>query len=569
MIVLPDAAHPLFYITGCMKRRLPFQVKLFLSLVLFSCLLLALQGAILFHFIDRQLHHDLGQRARVQASEIALMPGLAEKVASRDIAAIARLIQPLREQSDASYIVIGDAREQHLYHSESPERLNLPLIGGDNAEVLQGKTIISVRKGGIGVSLRSKAPIFDARHQVIGIVSVGYLTSYIANINVSLLWQASLYGLALLVLLFIFSWAFSRNLKKQMFWLEPKDIALLVLQQKALLEAMYEGVFAVNAEKQLILINRAARELLEIDRSESELLGKPLHEVMQIHPAFLSQSGGQASEGRHDQITVLNQRQVIVNRVAIDLEPGVPGGWVCSFRDKNDINTLSSQLSQVKRYADNLRIMRHEQLNWTATLVGLLQMQRYDDAMRYIQAQSAGAQQVLDFVSARFTSPALCGLLLGKYVSAREKGVELKFDPACQLMRIPATISETALMSVVGNVLDNAVDATLKVKKPAPPVELYISDRNQELLIEVADQGCGVDEQLKPHLFEQGVTSKPSSGDDPLGSEHGIGLYLAAGYVHQAGGSIEINDNAPQGTIFTIFIPFPPAVSTGLSHEQR
>ncbi|PLR24185.1 histidine kinase [Pantoea endophytica] len=546
-----------------MKRRLSFQVKLFLSLVLFSCLLLALLGTILFHFIDRQLHHDLGQRARVQASEIALMPGLAEKVARRDIAGIAALIQPLRNQSDASYIVIGDTQEHHLYHSESPERLNLPMIGGDNAEVLQGKTIISVRKGGIGVSLRSKAPILNAQHQVIGIVSVGYLTSYIANINVSLLWQASLYGVALLLLLFIFSWMFSRNLKKQMFWLEPKDIALLVLQQKALLEAMYEGVFAVNAERQLILINRAARELLDIQQSESELLGKPLDAVLQIPAAFLRQHEVKT----HDHVTVLNQRQVIVNRVAIELEPGEPGGWVCSFRDKNDINTLSSQLSQVKRYADNLRIMRHEQLNWTATLVGLLQMQRYDDAMRYIHAQSAGAQQVLDFVSARFTSPALCGLLLGKYVSAREKGVELKFDPACQLSRIPAALSETALMSVIGNLLDNAVDATLNVTTPAAPIELYISGRNQELLIEVADQGCGIDDSIKPHLFEQGVTSKPSSNDDMFGTEHGIGLYLAAGYVQQAGGSIEISDNSPQGTIFSVFIPFQPAALTGLSHE--
>lgn len=546
-----------------MKRRLSFQVKLFLSLVLFSCLLLALLGTILFHFIDRQLHHDLGQRARVQASEIALMPGLAEKVARRDIAGIAALIQPLRNQSDASYIVIGDTQEHHLYHSESPERLNLPMIGGDNAEVLQGKTIISVRKGGIGVSLRSKAPILNAQHQVIGIVSVGYLTSYIANINVSLLWQASLYGVALLLLLFIFSWMFSRNLKKQMFWLEPKDIALLVLQQKALLEAMYEGVFAVNAERQLILINRAARELLDIQQSESELLGKPLDAVLQIPPAFLRQHEVKT----HDHVTVLNQRQVIVNRVAIELEPGEPGGWVCSFRDKNDINTLSSQLSQVKRYADNLRIMRHEQLNWTATLVGLLQMQRYDDAMRYIHAQSAGAQQVLDFVSARFTSPALCGLLLGKYVSAREKGVELKFDPACQLSRIPAALSETALMSVIGNLLDNAVDATLNATTPAAPIELYISGRNQELLIEVADQGCGIDDSIKPHLFEQGVTSKPSSNDDMFGAEHGIGLYLAAGYVQQAGGSIEISDNSPQGTIFSVFIPFQPAALTGFSHE--
>lgn len=539
-----------------MKRRLPFQVKLFLSLVLFSCLLLALLGVMLFHFMDRQIQHDLGQRARVQASEIALIPGLAEMVATRDMAAIARLIQPLRKQSDASYIVIGDAREQHLYHSESPERINLPMIGGDNAEVLQGKTIISMRKGGIGVSLRSKAPIFNAKNQVIGIVSVGYLTSYIANINANRLWQAGLYGLLLLILLFIFSWIFTRNVKKQMFWLEPKDIALLVLQQKALLEAMYEGVFAVNAQRQLILINRAARELLDIHQPENELLGKPLEEILQTPPTFFNQHGVTENNSHHDQITVLNQRQVIVNRVPIELEPGAESGWVFSFRDKNDMNTLSSQLSQVKRYADNLRIMRHEQLNWTAILAGLLQMQRYDDAMRYIQAQSEGAQNVLDFVSSHFTSPALCGLLLGKYVSAREKGIELKFDPACQLTRIPATMSETELMSVIGNLLDNAVDATLKAPTHSAPVELYISDRTQELVIEVADQGCGVNDELKPHLFEQGVTTKPSSIHEMAGSEHGIGLYLVASYVHQAHGSIEITDNTPQGTIFSVFIPF-------------
>lgn len=545
-----------------MKQRLPFQVKLFLSLVFFSCLLLALLGAILFHFIDRQLHHDLGQRARVQASEIALMPGLAENVAARDIPGIARLIQPLRNESDASYIVIGDTREQHLYHSESPERLNLPMIGGDNAEVLKGKTIISVRKGGIGVSLRSKAPIFNAQHQVIGIVSVGYLTSYIANINARILWQAGLYGAGLLLLLFLFSWVFTRNLKKQMFRLEPKDIAQLVLQQKALLEAMYEGIFAVNDEKRLILINRAARELLDIHQSEKALIGKPLEEVLHTPPGFFSQRYASVSSGSHDQIAVLNHREVIVNRVAIEVEPGVESGWVYSFRDKNDINTLSSQLSQIKRYADNLRIMRHEQLNWTATLVGLLQMKRYDDAIRYIQAQSDGAQRVLDFVSARFTSPALCGLLLGKYVSAREKGVELLFDPACQLSKMPLAINETELMSVIGNLLDNAVDATLKAPAPAP-VELYISDRNQELLIEIADRGCGVEDAMKPHIFRQGFTSKPDAGDEITGSEHGIGLFLVAGYVDKAGGSIEIVDNAPQGTIFTVFIPFQPSVRQG------
>src|SRR5471032_849782 len=548
-----------------MRLRFTFQIKLFLSLVAFSCVLLAVLGLLLFRTVDEQLHKDLGSRAKVQASQIALMPTLAALVEAEDSAGVAKLIAPLRAKSDASYIVIGDVNADHLYHSQLPDRIGKPLVGGDNAEVLQGKTIISVRQGGIGISLRSKAPIVDAQNKVIGIVSVGYLISYIDDVTVRLLAQTALSGFLLLALLFLFSWLFSKNLKKQMFWLEPKEIALLVRQQKALLEAIYEGVIAIDNQQRILSINHAARELLDIHQPEDVLIGQHVHDIIHTGAEFFA--GDHDTPNSHDAVTRFNQRQVIVNRVRIEVGPASETGWVVSFRDKNDINTLSSQLSQVKRYADNLRIMRHEQLNWTATLAGLLHMKRYDDAVDYIQAQSEGAQAVLDFVSARFTSPALCGLLLGKYVSAREKGVELAFDPACQLLRIPPAISETELMSVIGNLLDNAVDATLKAETAPAPVELYISDRNHELLIEVADRGGGVDDALKPHLFEQGVTSKPQSGDDMTGAEHGIGLYLVASYVRQAGGSIEISDNTPQGTIFSVFIPYPAEALTGKKYE--
>lgn len=115
------------------------------------------------------------------------------------------------------------------------------MIGGDNKEVLEGKSIISIRKGGIGVSLRSKAPIVDENNHVIGIVSVGYLKSHIDNLNARTLTQIIGSIVLLLIALFVFSWLLSKNLKRQMFWLEPKEIALLVRQQKALLEAIYEG----------------------------------------------------------------------------------------------------------------------------------------------------------------------------------------------------------------------------------------------------------------------------------------------------------------------------------------
>lgn len=85
------------------------------------------------------------------------------------------------------------------------------MIGGDNKEVLEGKSIISIRKGGIGVSLRSKAPIVDENNHVIGIVSVGYLKSHIDNLNARTLTQIIGSIVLLLIALFVFSWLLSKT----------------------------------------------------------------------------------------------------------------------------------------------------------------------------------------------------------------------------------------------------------------------------------------------------------------------------------------------------------------------
>ena len=223
-------------------------------------------------------------------------------------------------------------------------------------------------------------------------------------------------------------------------------------------------------------------------------------------------------------------------------------GWVITFRDRNEINALTAQLSQVMRYVDNLRIMRHEQLNRMTTLSGLLHMGHYDEAIRYIQAQSEHAQELLDFISSHFHSPTLCGLLLGKATRAREKGVALSFDPACRIDRPLPSLMESELISIIGNLLDNAIEATQRAELPHEPVEVLIQLNARELIIEVADRGVGIRPDIRERIFERGVTTK-TRGD------HGIGLYLIEHYVTQAGGTIEVADNAPRGTIFTLFIP--------------
>ncbi|EMQ0022055.1 sensor histidine kinase [Enterobacter hormaechei] len=524
--------------------KVSFQIKLFISLVAFFSVLFALLGGYYYVDVGRQLYQEMSARAKIQAEEIALIPTLRKEVEQKDILGIHDFMQKIAARSDASFIVIGDNKGLHLFHSVFADRVGKTLVGGDNDEVLHGKSTITIRKGGLGISLRSKAPIFNDAGQVVGIVSVGYLTSYLDTITVSKVVNI-LIAAVLLIALFIFSWFFTRSIKKQIFSLEPREIGLLVRQQKAMMESIYEGVIAIDDDLRIEVINQAARKLLGLRQPARELRGQLISQVIAPVPFFNAQT--MLAKDTHDEICRFNDLTVIASRVRIMLEDALQG-WVITFRDRNEIDSLSAQLSQVKRYVDNLRIMRHEQLNRMTTLSGLLHMGRYDEAIRYIQAQSEHAQELLDFISSRFSSPTLCGLLLGKAARAREKGVELSFDPACRVDKPFLPLLESELISIIGNLLDNAIEATQRAPLPHAPVDVLIKLNEQELIIEVADQGVGITPEIRDRIFERGITTK-TRGD------HGIGLYLIESYVTQAGGAIEVADNTPRGAIFSLFIP--------------
>ncbi|MFU0932065.1 ATP-binding protein [Kluyvera cryocrescens] len=525
--------------------KVSFQIKLFISLVVFFSMLFALLGSYYYIDVGKQLYQEMSGRAKIQAEEIAIIPSLRKQVADKNIPAIHDFMQKLAARSDASFIVIGDNKGLHLYHSVFDDRVGKTLVGGDNAEVLQGKSTTTIRQGGLGISLRSKAPIFNDHGQVVGIVSVGYLTSYLDTITVSKVVNILIAAVLLPIALFIFSWFFTRSIKKQIFSLEPREIGLLVRQQKAMMESIYEGVIAIDDNLRIEVINQAARTLLGLSLPARELRGQLIDEVIAPVPFFSRET--MLRQDNHDEICRFNDLTVIASRVRIMLEDSLQG-WVITFRDRNEIDSLSAQLSQVKRYADNLRIMRHEQLNRMTTLSGLLHMGRYDEAIRYIQAQSEHAQELLDFISSRFSSPTLCGLLLGKAARAREKGVALRFDPGCSMKEPFTPLAESEVISIIGNLLDNAIEATQRAPLPHEPVEVLILLNERELIIEVADQGIGINAEIRERIFERGVTTK-TQGD------HGIGLYLIESYVTQAGGLIEVADNTPHGTIFSLFIP--------------
>jgi len=529
-------------ITHWFARR-SFQNRIFLLILFTSTTVMLAMSWYLTDITEERLHYQVGQRALIQAMQISAMPELVEAVQKRDLARIKALIDPMRSFSDATYITVGDASGQRLYHV-NPDEIGKSMEGGDSDEALiNAKSYVSVRKGSLGSSLRGKSPIQDATGKVIGIVSVGYTIEQLEN-WLSLQISSLLIPMAIMLLLLLYcARRFSLHIKKQMLNMEPQQLSQLLIQQSVLFESVFEGLIAIDSGYKITAINQTARRLLNLSQPETTLIGKGINNVISQETFFYD--APQAN--KKDEIVTFNQIKVIASRMAVILN-NEPQGWVISFRSKDDINTLSLQLSQVQQYADNLRAVQHEHRNLISTIAGLLFLKRYDHALDLIQQQSESHQKVIDFIARNFQDNHLAGLLIGKYYRAKELGLELVFDPACFVDRLPTALSHNEWISIVGNLLDNAYNASLRQPQGSRQIECLINSDGHEVIIEIADQGCGIDETLRDRIFERGVTSSASK-------DHGIGLWLVRSYVEQAGGSIVVENNIPFGTIITLYIP--------------
>ncbi len=186
-------------------------------------------------------------------------------------------------------------------------------------------------------------------------------------------------------------------------------------------------------------------------------------------------------------------------------------GWVISFRLRNELSILTSQLTQIRQHTDNLRVLSHEHANRLSTVGGLIQIGAYDEAVKAIRSETETHQQLIDFISQTFRSKVIAGLLLGKFSRAKELGLTLEFDPCSLLQGEPVNISADELAAVVGNLLDNAFEATLNNPNSAKEISILLTDASDELVIEVADNGTGIPDNIVDSLFAKGVSSKKNN----------------------------------------------------------
>jgi two-component system CitB family sensor kinase len=116
----------------------------------------------------------------------------------------------------------------------------------------------------------------------------------------------------------------------------------------------------------------------------------------------------------------------------------------------------------------------------------------------------------------------------------------------------------TPVLTVTGNLIDNAIEATAQATGPRW-VELTVVSAGTDLLIRVRDSGPGVPEDMRERIFTDGFTSKSS----PTGARRGLGLALVRQITERRGGMVSVGRDG--GAVFTAVLPgcLDPAASAG------
>ncbi|MCL6478482.1 MAG: sensor histidine kinase [Peptococcaceae bacterium] len=525
------------------KQNIKLSTKIFI--LSFCSVLLATfaGGAVMVIKIAQIMEDEMGKRCLAIARTMAQMPLIQENTEKDDgWSKIQPVAEKTRVATGTEYIVVVNMKGIRYSHPVA-DRIGKPFSGEDLIPALTDKEYVSMAEGVLGPSVRAFVPVkTDEGNRQVGVVVVGVLTPTFISIYKSIRFE--IYAVLLLcsAVGFIGSILLAKSIKRAMFSMEPAEIARLLEERTAILQALGEGIIAIDIDYRITVANEAAKRILGIG---DEALGQKITDLIKDSPLPRVLERG---EPEYNQERVINNTVIISNRVPVRVN-GQLVGAVATFRDRTEVYRLAEELTGVKAFVEALRVQNHEHLNRLHTIAGLIQLRQYTEAMDYIFNITEEQQNITSFLTRRIKDSSVAGLLLGKYGRAKEIRVNMTIDKHSSLKRLPDKIDSNTLVVIIGNVLENALEALKDCATCSRNVYFYISDRDQQLEIVVHDSGPGIGDAIRERIFENGFSTKETEG-------RGLGLYIVKEHVSAAGGTISVDCPPGEGTRFVIKIPY-------------
>ena len=470
--------------------------------------------------LDRQYE----QRALGIAATVAQMRPVRDALADRDPGhAIQAIAEQVRHSTAAAYVVVTDRSGIRFSHP------NLSLIGQRLEEpvaALDGQGHVGIDNGSLCRSANGRAPLRGADGTVTGQVSVGICEEQVTSQLVQQTSDVVLYSALALAIGVAASWLLARSLKRATFGLELAEIATLLQEREAMLHGIREGVIGVDANGRVTVINDEARRLLGISAAAQ---GRPVADLLPPGRARDVLAGRTSGA---DDVVLTDKYLLLVNRMPVVLA-GRHAGHVITLRDHTELEGLVRELHALTGLTTALRAQEHEFNNRLHVLSGLLGLGEPEEAIRYLAEISDASLARADDLRARIAPAELAALMLAKVTIAAERDVRLTVTPGSHLDH-PATEAQT-LLTVLGNLIDNAVEATTGGPEPRA-VTVHVSDAGEDIHIVVTDTGPGIPREALREIFVDGYSTKTARGGMP----RGLGLALVHRLVHRAGGVIDV-----------------------------
>lgn len=518
------------------KKLLDSVAIVIMILVLFQMISLGLVfSRMIYDIVEQQTE----KRALQAAKHVALIPDLKRIVSNQDrFSTLEILADAIRIEAEATAIIITDGDATQIYNTDKNQVGRPYRLSNINRTLIYGHPFVFKSSLAHGSMINGNAPIFDDDLNIIGMVSISYRVESLRLLSKGYLekelfyiWLFITLGLASAILI-------AQGVKRATLGLEPQEIASLFQEREAIIASIREGIIATDADGNINLLNQTAR-----DQFGNEILGQS------VITKFASIDFSQVfSAGRQ----IINQEipvqgiDTIFNIVPIRINNQIQG-IVMTLRPKDEIDLMARELSQIQSYSDMLRAQTHEYTNRLHAIVGMIQMEAYDEVLDFIATETTGHRQLVRQLTESIPDPALSAFLIGKYMHALELKVDFTIDLESHMVDLPDEVDRHQLVTVLGNLINNAFEAA-QTGKGTPKVKIFMSDYGDDLIFEIEDSGPGVADEMKTAIFHKGVSTKQ-------GEKRGYGLHLVTNSLKNLGGGISLQKSEMGGALFIIEIP--------------
>ena len=500
-------------------------------------IVLSLAGTLFFSLRSEQaaLDNNLLNSASILSQVPMLQEALQGELPLDELADY--LDDTILHTSDIDLILVGDTDSTLLY---VPDRT---LVGTAYSGTAQGEALAgaapytSNETGPLGSDHSAYAPVRDDAGAVIGFVIVGVYFRSMAAVAMITALRFIAVGAVAAAVGALLARRLSRRIKASLLGYEPDVFARQFHQREDILDALEEGVLAIDSEQRVIFLNASAAEMLSLDRSA--VLGRPLH---QVYPRSTLDRVLRTGQPEYNvSMSSLKAIRVLSDRLPF-YEDGKLSGAVSIFRNRTELTRMADDLTGVRHMVDAMRAYTHEFLNKLHVILGLLQIGEPEKAQQYIMDTSQTHREAVGRIMNQIHQPSVAALLVGKTSRANELGIRLVLDRESALSEDSPWLPPDAYVTILGNLIENAIEVLNQSRSATKEISVSIRESEESLLLCVEDTGPGIPPALRSTMFQRGATSK--------GKGRGTGLSLVREVVEAYHGEIRVESESGVGSSF-------------------